>query len=218
MNPSTQIFVVDDHPLVARGLAHFIHSSCQGLTVVPMTRWEEAMNLLATSGAPALLIADVWLGDNSSLSVLDTWKAICPSTPWLAISGDDNPHLRERVRAAGAQGFVHKQDPPETFASAVAAVLRGDTWFAGGTSLPTAIDSLTITHGLTLRQGEILAGLLRGLPNKRIASELGITEATVKEHVTAILSRLGVRTRIEAITTLSGHRHAAHDHAGPRRG
>lgn len=210
------VLVIDDHPLVARGLAHFLQSAAEAPRVVSVTRWPDALARVQAHGCPTVLVADVWLGEASSLSVMAAWRQACPSTPWLAISGDDDPRLRERVRASGAQGFVHKQDPPEVFASAVAAVLRGDTWVAGAPSLPTAIDPLAITYGLTPRQGEILAGLLRGLPNKRIAAELGITEATVKEHVTAILSRLGVRTRIEAITALSGRRHAAHDHVGPR--
>lgn len=211
------VLVIDDHPLVARGLAHFLQSAPEAPSVVSVTRWTDALDRVHALGCPSVLVADVWLGEGSSLSVMAAWGQACPTTPWLAISGDDDPRLRERVRAAGAQGFVHKQDTPEAFASAVAAVLRGDTWFEGAPSLPTAIHSLAITHGLTPRQGEILSGLLRGLPNKRIASELGIAEATVKEHVTAILARLGVRTRIEAITALSGRRHPTHDHVGPRR-
>lgn len=207
--PSPYVLVVDDHPLVVRGLAHFLHSSCPGLTVVPMTRWEDALTLTATIGAPVLLIADVWLGDgNSSLSSMDRWRKTCAQTPWLAVSGDDDPLLESRVRAVGAQGFVHKQASPEVFARAVTALLRGEQWFsAAGTVAPGATpDPLSAIHGLTPRQSDILALLLRGLPNKRIASELGISEATVKEHVTAVLARLGVRTRVEAITLLHQRR------------
>jgi DNA-binding NarL/FixJ family response regulator len=202
--PSPYVLVIDDHPLVARGLAHFIQSSCPGLAVVPMTRWQEALNLVATIGEPSLLIADVWLGDGNSLVAMDSWRQTCPRTPWLAISGDDDPALEQRVSAAGAQGFVHKQAPPERFARAVEAVLGGGTWFASAAAAPD-------THGLTPRQNEILTLLLRGLPNKRIASELGIAEATVKEHITAVLARLGVRTRVEAITALSARRQRSPD-------
>ena len=62
------------------------------------------------------------------------------------------------------------------------------------------------TLGLTPRQGEILALVQRGLPNKRIAQALDLSESTVKEHITSILSRLGVPTRVEAITHLQGRR------------
>lgn len=216
--PSSYVLVIDDHPLVVRGLAHFLQSSCPELSVVPMTRWEDALALIGAIGSPVLLIADVWLGDGSSLVSMDSWRQACPQTPWLAVSGDDDPTLEQRVRAAGAQGFVHKQASPEVFARAVDAVRRGGDWFAG-TAVAQAhgsIDPLVAARGLTPRQSDILALLLRGLPNKRIASELGITEATVKEHVTAVLARLGVRTRIEAITALSGRRQQG-NHVSPRR-
>ena len=68
---------------------------------------------------------------------------------------------------------------------------------------------LTITCtelGLTARQGQVLALLLDGMPNKRIAADLSVTENTVKEHVTGILYKLGVRNRVEAITKLRGRK------------
>lgn len=218
MNHPTHVYVVDDHPLVARGLTHFIQPFCHGLTVVSMTSWEDAMQQVEAGGAPALLIADVWLGAASTLASADQWHSVCPQTPWLAISGDDDPTLPARVREAGAQGFVHKQAAPEVFAQAVQALLRGDPWFASldAEARMAQREPDFAVPGLTPRQGEILALLLRGMPNKRIATELGITEATVKEHVTGVLARLGVRTRIEAITALS-HRRRPLPHETPRR-
>lgn len=117
-----------------------------------------------------------------------------------------------RVQAAGARGFVHKQAPPETFGAAIKAVLGGAMWFA---PVPASRPAVVAPRewpvspaelGLTLRQGEILRLVMRGLPNKRIASQLGIAESTVKEHVTGILERLGVRSRVEAIAHLRGRR------------
>lgn len=218
MNPPTHVYVVDDHPLVVRGLTHFIQPYCDGLTVLSMTHWEDAMQQVKTSGAPALLIADVWLGATNSLVAAQPWRRLCPRTPWLAISGDDDPMLPSRARAAGAQGFVHKQAPPEAFAQAVAALLNGHLWFPSLDAEPSTVDRepAPSLQGLTPRQGEILSRLLRGMPNKRIAADLGITEATVKEHVTAVLARLGVRSRIEAITALGQRRHPT-DHEAPRR-
>jgi DNA-binding NarL/FixJ family response regulator len=107
---------------------------------------------------------------------------------------------------------VPKKAPPETFGAALLTVMSGGSWFAPeeahpspwapSREWPVSPDEL----GLTARQGEILQLVLRGLPNKRIASALGIAESTVKEHVTGILDRLGVRTRVEAITLLRGRR------------
>lgn len=198
-NRCAYILVVDDHPLVARGLAHFIQSSCPGLEVAQAVSWTHAQTLIQAQGSPTLLIIDVWLSEGSSLEAMRQWSHSYPATPWLAISGDDDSDLARRALAAGARGFVHKQTSPDRFVQALQAVMSGGTWF----DTPAPIGS---PYGLTPRQGEILSLLLRGLPNKRIASELGITEATVKEHVTAILARLGVRSRVEAITALRARR------------
>jgi DNA-binding NarL/FixJ family response regulator len=210
--PDPYVLVVDDHPLVARGLAHFLRSASPGVSVVSVTRWSEALAMVREHGCPSVMVADVWLGDDSSLAALGAWREACPNTPWLAISGDDNPNLQEQVRNAGAQGFVHKQESPEIFAQAFQTVMRGEPWFVQGAPLsaagaPTRSDATpSVLAELTPRQNDILALILRGLPNKRIGSELGISESTVKEHVSGILDKLGLRTRVEVITLLHQRR------------
>lgn len=206
------VLVVDDHPLVARGLAHFLRSASPGASVVSVTRWSEALAMVREHGCPSVMVADVWLGDDSSLAALGAWREACPKTPWLATSGDDNPRLQEQVRGAGAQGFVHKQESPEIFAQAFQTVMRGEPWFVQGASASAAAAPArseatpAALAELTPRQNDILALILRGLPNKRIGSELGISESTVKEHVSGILDKLGLRTRVEVITLLHQRR------------
>jgi DNA-binding NarL/FixJ family response regulator len=204
--------VLEDHPLVGRGITEYLHSVHPELGVSVVAQWSEVMQLLQTQGCPRILVADVWLADGHCLDDLGRWCSTCSASPWLAVSGDDDPSLVKRVRAAGARGFVHKQAPPESFGAAFKTVLDGGLWFTDEDPAPSASPSLrewTVSPedlGLTPRQGEILWLVMRGLPNKRIASSLGIAESTVKEHVTGILERLGVRTRIEAITQLRGRR------------
>jgi DNA-binding NarL/FixJ family response regulator len=204
------VIVLDDHPLVGRGIAHYLQATRPELKVFVIAGWPEVQQHIQMFGCPAVLVADVWLADSNSLAALAQWRSPCRNTPWLAISGDDDPLLQERVRQAGAQGFVHKQASPDVFGLAFAAVLAGGQWYA-----PAAQTSIHRSHewsvspaelGLTARQGDILALVLRGLSNKRIALALNITESTVKEHVTGILEKLGVHSRVEAITHLRGKR------------
>jgi DNA-binding NarL/FixJ family response regulator len=128
------------------------------------------------------------------------------------MSGDEDPSVLHRVRSGGAQGFVHKQATPEVFAHAFAALLKGQSWFeaeAAHAATPPRSREWAVTPaelGLTPRQGDILALVLRGLPNKRIALMFGLSESTVKEHLTGIFERLGVRTRVEILTHLRGQR------------
>lgn len=209
--PQPYVIVLDDHPLVGRGMAQYLQSICPELAVCVATQWSEVLRLQQAQGCPRLLVADVWLADGSSLQALAQWRAACAGSAWLAISGDDDPAVVTRVQAAGARGFVHKQAPPDTFGAAVKAVLGGAMWFAPVSAAHPAVAPREwpvspAELGLTQRQGEILRLVMRGLPNKRIASQLGIAESTVKEHVTGILERLGVRSRVEAIAHLRGRR------------
>ncbi|MDM7941390.1 MAG: response regulator transcription factor [Hydrogenophaga sp.] len=212
MPPSSYVIVLDDHPLVGRGMAQYLQSLHPALTVCVAASWDEVQDLLQSGGCPLLLVADVWLADSSSLGSLAQWRLHCGETPWLAMSGDDDPSVHLRVQGAGAQGFVHKQATPEVFARAFAALLAGQRWFEPDAAHPAPAHrsrewAVTPAElGLTPRQGEILALVLRGLPNKRIAHTLDVSESTVKEHLTGILERLGVKTRVEILTHLRGRR------------
>lgn len=208
--PSPYAIILDDHPLVGRGMAQYLQSVCPELSVRTATTWDETLALVQTHGCPRVLVADVWLAEGNSMPLLAQWHAGHPDIPWLAVSADDDPATAQRVRAAGARGFVHKQATPETFGEAIITVLDGGQWFEAGQAASAKDPAKREWHvtpaelGLTPRQGDILALLLKGLSNKRIALALDITESTVKEHVTAILERLGVRNRVEAIMALQG--------------
>jgi|JI6StandDraft_1071083.scaffolds.fasta_scaffold59561_2 DNA-binding NarL/FixJ family response regulator len=214
LNPvAAYILVLEDHPLVVQGLLHYLQGARPDLPARVAASWLEGQHTIKIHGSPALVLADVWLTDGNSLDALHHCQRLCPQTPWLAYSGDDDPTLAQQVRASGAQGFVHKQAPIEEFALTLQALLDGAQWHTA--AQPPQAQALTrprewaITPeelGLTPRQGEILALVQRGLPNKRIAQTLDLSESTVKEHITSILSRLGVRTRVEAITHLQGRR------------
>lgn len=207
------VIVLDDHPLVGRGFAQFLQSVEPALEAVVVSDWDAMQALVAQRGAPQLLVADVWLADGPCVERLGNWCRRHPASRWLAVSGDDDAALARLVRAAGAHGFVDKRAPAEQFSAAVRSVLAGSTWFeplpaalGAGPTGPRSRPVSAQTLGLTQRQGEILSLVLRGLPNKRIALQLGIAESTVKEHVTGILERLGVRSRVEVITRMRGSR------------
>lgn len=212
MPDSRTAIVLDDHPMVASGIAQFLQAVHPELQVVCVHSGAQLARLLGEQPDPAILVADVWLADANSLTSMNAWRSAGLACPWLAISGDDDPQVQQRARSAGAQGFVHKQCPPEQFREAFDAVLQGRDWFTHAPpAMPAAAGSRewAVTPdelGLTRRQGEILEMVLKGQPNKRIALNLGLSESTVKEHLTAILAKLGVRTRLEVLARLRGRR------------
>ena len=192
--------------------------AAQGLTpsddeydVVVASGADDLLRWVGTRGTPAIVLVDFWLAEGTAQGLIAQVRAHCPGPPIVVISGDDDPAVMAQARQAGAQGFIHKQAAPDTFGLAVEALLGGLVWFEPGQigSQPQRSRDLPVTPaelGLSARQGQILALVLQGLPNKRIASQLDIAESTVKEHVTGILERLRVRTRVEAITLLRGRR------------
>ncbi|MBS3955413.1 MAG: response regulator transcription factor [Methylomicrobium sp.] len=212
MTNTTSALVLDDHPLSASGIADFLLSHCGFDAARSLSNVADFWAALDSAKPYSLAVVDFWLPDGASLSLLVELKLRCPSTRLLVISADDNTAVLDKVRIAGADGFLHKQESPDVFGQAVAALLQGDSWFHGGTpfagrefsnkELPVTAAEL----GLTARQGQVLAMMLKGLPNKRIALNLSLSEQTVKEHMTGILARLGAHNRIEVITMLRGRR------------
>lgn len=212
MTPTNErsALVVDDHPLVARGIADYLRVHCGFGRVDAICSVDALWEHIAAFGPPALALVDFWLPSGTALPILTRLHETYPDTRLLVISGDADPAVRDKARRLAVDGFLLKQAEPVTFGLAVGAVMRGDAWFDDAAVVSPASDDerkLPLSPaelGLTPRQGEVLALMLKGLPNKRVAQMLSLTEQTVKEHVSGILERLGARNRIELITRLRG--------------
>ncbi len=204
--------VIDDHPLVTRGIADFLKSHCGFSDVHAVCNTADFWHMMGENHPPAMIVLDFWLPDGAALPLLEQLKAKHESIPVLVMSADDNPAICSKARESGANGFIHKQESPEVFATAVNALLDNGNWFSNmpnhaiydtsNKELPITLQEL----GLTARQGEVLGLILQGLPNKRIAQRLSLSEQTVKEHISGILERLKVRNRVEIITKLRGRK------------
>ncbi len=209
---STCALVVDDHPLVARGIAQYLVTHCGFATADLAADAAECLRRVSSDDPPALAVIDFWLADGTAPALLREIATRATPTRLLVVSGDDQAGIQTQVRKAGAHGFLCKQEPPEVFAQAVTALLGGGSWFPVADRLtlaPPPARELPVRAadlGLTQRQAQVLALVLRGLPNKRIATELALTEPTVKEHVSNVLARLGVPNRVAAINLLRGRR------------
>jgi DNA-binding NarL/FixJ family response regulator len=204
--------VVDDHPLVARGMAEYLTTHCGFAGARSVSGSADCLKFIESEGVPDFAVVDFWLPEGAALPLLRQLSVQWPGIRLLAVSGDEDVGVRRKAQEAGAHGFLRKHEAPEVFARAVAALRAGQSWFplVGGPTLPPDAQRELPIHpqelGLTDRQGEVLALMLRGLPNKQIARQLNLSETTVKEHVTNILARLGVANRVAAITRLRGRR------------
>jgi DNA-binding NarL/FixJ family response regulator len=200
------VLICDDHPIVGSGLVELLKSIPSIGSCIYKASAIECLAHLRTNPNPILVIVDFWMMGKISRELVVELKSL--SLRVLVISADDDPLVQARCKEWGADGFISKQEPPSKIREAVTSLIQGNEWFGTETHCP--IDAgpeqrnlLPLTAkelGLTSRQGQILAIILEGQPNKRIAQKLNLSEATVKEHVTGILQRTGTKTRMELVT------------------
>lgn len=209
MNSTGYALICDDHPLVGRGLRELLNEHPLLARSACTTSEKECLQYISDHGAPSIFIIDFWLANEVSERLVQALDKDWPKIPILMMSADDDPVVQLKCQQWGAKGFINKQASPGVIREAVSTLIQGLGWFMPldlqATTSPIRKNQWPITAGelgLTVRQGQILAMILEGLPNKRIAQNLNVTEATVKEHVTGVLQKLAVKSRVEAIALL----------------
>jgi len=155
-----------------------------------------------------LLLLDLTMPGGTGLSGLVTLKALQPALPIIIVSATDDAATIRHAVELGASGFISKSASMEAIGEAVHAVLAGDIWTPSDIDLDQAHDPEIETlinkiRTLTPQQTRVLTMLAEGLLNKQIAYELNVSEATVKAHVSAVLQKLGVDSRTQAVILLS---------------
>ena len=196
-----KVLIADDHPLVRDALARTVLQLRPQAQPLHAASHDEALACLVAE-QPPLALVDLHMPGMDGTLALRRLRAASPTTRLLVVSGDDDPAVMRAALAAGAAGFVPKSEPPERLEQALALVLAGGTWLpsqALADFRAGAAPSRADPGALTPRQTDVLHGLMRGLPNKLIARELGLTEGTVKIHIAAILRALQARNRTEAV-------------------
>jgi DNA-binding NarL/FixJ family response regulator len=193
-----KVMVVDDHPLMRVGVAAIVNARPDMRIVAQTGTGEEAVALFAQH-KPDVTLVDLRLPGMSGVDAISAIRSNHPRARFVVLTtyeGDADVH---RALEAGAQGYVIKGMPYQTLVEALQRV------HAGGRFLPPpvarVVASSTPHSELSTREQEVLRLLAAGKNNKSIASLLGITEATVKCHVSAILVSLNVRDRTQAVVT-----------------
>jgi DNA-binding NarL/FixJ family response regulator len=149
-------------------------------------------------------LLDLTMPGISGFSGLIYLRAQFPAIPVVIVSASDDGGTIRQSLDFGASGFIPKRFGVETLRDAIMKVLDGDIWVPADTDLSSQTDpELTRLRDrlvtLTPQQVRVLMMLSEGLLNKQIAYELGVSEATIKAHVSAILQKLGVESRTQAV-------------------
>jgi DNA-binding NarL/FixJ family response regulator len=191
-----RVVIADDHPLFRSALAHAVGKVWDSAAIIEASSAAEARSALAGGSAEALLL-DLHMADSSGLSVLMDLRQDYPALPIVIVSASEEPRVAAAAAQLGAAGFIPKSSSLDAMREGLAAVRDGDGWFPDTDEGED--DDLARIASLTPAQRRILAAIRQGLLNKQIAYELAISEATVKAHITAILRKLGVNSRTQAV-------------------
>jgi DNA-binding NarL/FixJ family response regulator len=200
----TRILIVDDHPLFREALKQAISGGVGNATVELAASLDAATAILDQDDDYDLVLLDLRMPGVQGLSGLIYLRAQYPNVPVVIITAADDHGLVQKALNLNASGFIPKTSGIDTIIAAVNTVLKGDVWVPEGTGQPNPADRETDEIArriatLTAQQIRVLMMLKEGLLNKQIAYELNVSEATIKAHVSAILQKLNVSSRTQAV-------------------
>lgn len=200
-----RILIADDHPLFRTALREAMAGEIADISEAGS--FDAASKTLEADSAFDLVLLDLTMPGVSGFSGLMYLRAQYPALPVVVCSANEDPTTIRRCMDFGASGFIPKTLGVEEMRGAVRAVLAGGAWSPPEVDLNGPDDGsakLAARLGtLTPQQVRVLMMLSQGLLNKQIAYELGVSEATVKAHVSAILAKLGVESRTQAVIAAS---------------
>ena len=208
-----KFLLVDAHVLIREALRGVVRELDTCAAVLEASRWGEAARLLKEHPDVTLVLLDPGLPDREGLAALSEARARHPKVPVVILSAQSDCDDVERALDLGAVGFIPKSGERDVMLSALRLVLSGGVYIppqiltrsevlrptpaARRNAVPTP--TLPADLGLTARQVDVLCLMRHGMTNKAICRELKLAEATVKNHVTAILKALNVTNRTAAV-------------------
>jgi two-component system nitrate/nitrite response regulator NarL len=191
------LLIVDDHSILREGVAEILRQFEPGAQVLSARTIEEGLDLARQTALDAIFL-DLYFPGGGGMTAIGQFAMAAPSVPVIILSSSENAGDIQRALAQGARGYVPKSASAEKLIAALRLVLAGSTY------VPSEMnEALPSWNGvgllLTGRQLEVLGAISRGLSNKDIGQALGLSEKTVKTHITAIFRALNVVNRTQAV-------------------
>ncbi|HEY8441425.1 MAG TPA: response regulator transcription factor [Xanthobacteraceae bacterium] len=203
-----RLVVADDHPLFRGALRESMAGLFERAEINEAGSFDEITHLLERSAEIDLILLDLSMPGMRGFSGLMYLRAQYPGVPIIVVSANEDAAVIRRCMNFGASGFIPKTLGIEEMRVAIARVIEGGIWTPPEVDLGQSWDGeaaelMPRLASLTPQQVRVLMMLSEGLLNKQIAYELGVSEATVKAHVSAILQKLGVESRTQAVIAAS---------------
>jgi DNA-binding NarL/FixJ family response regulator len=194
-----RVLLIDDHPLFRSALRLVVRKVQAGLTVAEAETLGRGREVLQQDPDIVLILLDLNLPDSHGLNGLLSLQSKYPQIPIAIVSSNADPTTVRQALALGAAGFVPKSSSVPEIIEALRTILAGEMSAPEAAlhePVPEAVETIALLSPAQLR---ILFGLQRGLRNKQIAFEMGVTERTVKAYMTAMFRKLHVTSRTQAV-------------------
>jgi DNA-binding NarL/FixJ family response regulator len=196
--PDIRVLVADDHALVREGIRHVLDAEPGIEVVAEAANGREAVEL-ALQHRPDVVVLDITMPEETGLKAAARLRDVLPAARVLLLSMHDNvEYVREGMRI-GTHGYILKDSAGEELRAAIRAVHAGGTFFSPAVvrrlsagDAPAAPQANTLLEALTPRERDVLQGVARGLTNKAIAAELGISRRTVEAHRESLMKKLEI--------------------------
>ncbi len=202
---SERFIIADDHPLFRAALKHILEREMPEVELAEAGTLDEVVEAAGTAETDLILL-DLKMPGVQGFSGLIYLRAQFPDIPVVVVSASEEAAIIRRAISFGASGFIRKSASAQQMQAALRAVLAGELAVPEDISLDAPEEQDDIARRLstlTPQQMRVLMMLREGLLNKQIAYELGVSEATIKAHVSAILQKLGVESRTQAVIAAS---------------
>ena len=199
-----RLLIADDHSLFRGAMREAVSGLLERVDIAEAGTFDEVVELLERGGEVDLVLLDLAMPGVRGFSGLMYMRAQYPGVPVIVVSANDDPAAIRRCMEFGASGFIPKTLGVDVMRTAISRILGGGVWTPPDVDLAAGSDTeaaelMTRMATLTPQQVRVLMMLSEGLLNKQIAYQLGVSEATVKAHVSAILQKLGVDSRTQAV-------------------
>lgn len=204
-----KVIVADDHPLFRTAIKEALQASQGETTFLEANSFETLQELVDKNQDVDLVLLDLHMPGVTGFAGLVYLCKRYPSVPVVIISANEDPVVIQRALDHGAAGFIPKSSDLKTITNAIGDILMGEIWapISRQTNLPgNNVSEIALAERmaqLTPQQFKVLMSVSQGLLNKQIAYDMGISEATIKAHVTAIMNKLGVSNRTQAVLVAS---------------
>ena len=202
-----RILLVDDHDMVRRGIAVFLLTNDDLVLVGEAANGVEALEKCAEL-QPDVVLMDLMMPVMDGITAIRLIRERYPATQVIALTSFSEDKLVETSLQAGAIGYLFKNVSVDELAAAIRAARVGQPTLAPEATkvlIQKTTRPLTIGQDLTNREREVLRLLVDGLSNPEIAEQLNLSRSTVKTHVSHILEKLGVDSRVEVVTLAIRH-------------